>query len=118
MSDSSNDPWAYEHEDYSRADWRNEVINEETLQGYRAWVYSQLEADGREDEIDREPIIVEVKDNAVRAVYNVPSGVVVRVEDHDITDTEIEFDESALVPGTRVHVQIYNASPDTDPDEE
>lgn len=51
---STTDPWKYDHEDFPRSDWRDEVQNNETLQGYREWVNGRLEADGREDEITPE----------------------------------------------------------------
>lgn len=109
--ETANNPWDYDHEDYSRADWRAEVQNDETLLGYREWVNSRLEADEREDEIDYPTIIVEVKDNAVRAVYDIPSGVVVRVEDHDCDAEDAEIDESILIPGKQVLVRTHLSSP-------
>lgn len=34
--------WA-EHDDYTLADWKYEVMNNDTRQGYRSWLYNRLE---------------------------------------------------------------------------
>jgi len=44
--------WA-EHDDYPLADWRYEVANDDTRQGYRSWLYNQL-ANEEEEEGEEE----------------------------------------------------------------
>ena len=111
----TTDPWKLNHEDFPRSDWKYEVENDDTHQGYRDWLISRLEAEGREDEIPKtEPIIVEVKDGCVNTIYGIPHGMEIRVEEFGLDDLEAmieegESTESLLIPGTPALVRIHNS---------
>lgn len=106
---TTTNPWDYDHDDFTREDWRNQVRGNETLLGYREWVDVQLELNGREDEIDRpDPIIVEIKDGTIAEIHNIPSGVEVRMEEFGLDDLEdFDSEDSLVAPGTEVHVRKF-----------
>lgn len=113
-ANATTNPWELDHEDFPREDWRYQVQNNDTLLGYREWLNVQLELNGREDEIEQPPpIIVEVKDNTVHDVHNIPSGVLVRMEEHDLDDLDgdgdEDFQDSLLYPRKRIYVREFRA---------
>lgn len=105
----TTDPWGFEHDEFPRSDWKDEVRNGDTLRGYRDWVMAQLESEGREDEIEKaDPIIVEVKDGTIHTIYNIPEWVEIRMEEFGLDDLEdFDHEESILIPGTQVHVRKF-----------